>query len=353
MGLKTNAEGKTVFIDALKSFACLCVVLGHVIRGLRKEPIEISGVLTILADFVYYFHVPCFFFASGYLYANKQLKSREEYWQFIWKKLVALGIPYFACSVMYILLGSAISSDIELNGLQGLIKELLAAPVAQYWYLYALFEMFLIVPVIEYIFRKTGKGWILFLFIAVSMGIRTDIFWIKYLVLYTCYFYLGVCFNQKNILNKYHIYETAPRKLLMLCSVLTVGMYGFYKYVVTEFSLNRSVNYIVGGGVKIGLVICMVVMAVAFTQTDNVVNAFLNRIAPYSLYIYLFHTWFTGATRVVLCKIGIYNDWLHMICGMTVGVLCPVAAALIIRKVPVFRFWIEPLSVVKNRKCLN
>ena len=349
MKIKTDDAGKIVFIDVLKSFACLCVVIGHVIRGMRKEPIEVSVVLSVLADFVYYFHVPCFFFASGYLYANKQLKSLEEYRKFICKKLIALGIPYFACSVFYIMMGSIVSSDISFNSLPGLVGELLMAPVAQYWYLYALFEMFVIVPVIEYMFRKTDKGWILFLLIVAALGVRVDTLWIKYLVLYTCYFYLGAYFNQKNIIKKYHVYEMDSRKLLLFSGLLSVGLYGVYKYVLAELIIHKSVNNVFQGTVKLLLVGCMVMMAIAITHTDNAINRFLNRLAPYSLYIYLFHTWFTGLTRVLLCKTGIYSDWLHMLCGMAAGVAGPLVVALVIRKIPFFRFWIEPLRILGKK----
>ena len=55
IGEKQTEEKKEKFefIDILKSFACLCVVIGHVIRGLRKGPIEVSLFLKDVADFVY------------------------------------------------------------------------------------------------------------------------------------------------------------------------------------------------------------------------------------------------------------------------------------------------------------
>jgi fucose 4-O-acetylase-like acetyltransferase len=341
----TQEREKVIFIDVLKSFACLCVVLGHVIKGLRKEPIEVAGILTVISNFVYFFHVPCFFFASGYLYANKPPKSGEEYRKMVWKKLVSLGVPYFACSVFYILTGPILSTDIKIYSLQGTVKELLTAPVAQYWYLYALFEMFVLVPLVEYIFRRVDQGWILFLFVAAALVIRADIYWIKYLLLYTCYFYLGVYFNQKSVLKRYPVYKIHPCRLFVLSAALAIGVYTFYQCVLDEIITNGSVNYAIGGMVKLLLVVCMALMAVAIAQKDNTVGILLIRIAPYSLYIYLFHTWFTGSARVLLCKMGFYSDWLHLLCGMAVGVFCPVAATWIIRKVPFFQFWFEPLKV--------
>lgn len=347
IGEKQTEEKKEKFefIDILKSFACLCVVIGHVIRGLRKGPIEVSLFLKDVADFVYLFHVPCFFFASGYLYVHSRPKKGKGYLKFVWKKLVVLGLPYFACSVFYMLAGPIMSADIETYSFLGIMKELLTAPIAQYWYLYALFEMFLIVPVVQLAEeRGVNSGWILLLFIACALGIRVDILWAKYLILYTCYFYLGVYFNQRNFLEKYCAGQTGKRGLFV-CGAATIGIYVLYRAINSSELLGDTSMNLLQGVTKLLLVICMVGMSVAVTSKKNTMNRFLIWLSEYLLYIYLLHTWFTGSIRVILCRVGISSCWLHTICGMAVGVAGPVIAACIIRRVPVFRFWFEPLRV--------
>lgn len=49
---------RLVWIDWMKTFLILCVVLGH------------SG--SVFSDFIYTFHIPAFFFISGYLYRYKK-----------------------------------------------------------------------------------------------------------------------------------------------------------------------------------------------------------------------------------------------------------------------------------------
>lgn len=57
----SDSNEKAVFIDILKSIACLCVLLGHVINGMLKDGMVVSTVLYEINTYVYLFHVPCFF----------------------------------------------------------------------------------------------------------------------------------------------------------------------------------------------------------------------------------------------------------------------------------------------------
>ncbi|OYP59578.1 acyltransferase family protein, partial [Prevotella sp. P3-122] len=51
------------YVDFLKGFAILCVVVGHIAAFNPK--------CDLLIDFVYSFHMPLFFFISGFLCHKK------------------------------------------------------------------------------------------------------------------------------------------------------------------------------------------------------------------------------------------------------------------------------------------
>lgn len=51
------------YVDFLKGFAILCVVVGHIAAFNPK--------CDLLIDFVYSFHMPLFFFISGFLFHKK------------------------------------------------------------------------------------------------------------------------------------------------------------------------------------------------------------------------------------------------------------------------------------------
>lgn len=66
------------WIDVMKGIGIIVVVIGHIFGGYLK-------------DFIFLFHMPLFFFISGYLYKNKI--NQKQYFK---DKFISLGIPYIS-----------------------------------------------------------------------------------------------------------------------------------------------------------------------------------------------------------------------------------------------------------------
>lgn len=142
------------WVDNLKMFACLLVVLGHLYMSIMAGGwISQNNILYCWpVQTVYTFHVPLFFVCSGFLY---QAIAPDE-WNIkkhianIKKKALALGVPYVTFSVVTILLKNVFATDVN-NAAPAFLKTLLLEPIAPYWYLYTLFLLFCLIP------RVTGK----------------------------------------------------------------------------------------------------------------------------------------------------------------------------------------------------
>lgn len=347
---KTDTYERVIFIDVLKSIACLCVLVGHVINGLIKDGMTVPDLLRMVNSYVYLFHVPCFFFASGYLYANKRLETWNDYLQFILRKLIVLGLPYVICSVAYILFSSAMSADMHTAYSFDAILSLAVAPVAQYWYLYALFEMFLIVPVVERLFRKIGEKWILLGFIICALVVHADAIYVEYVMMYTCFFYMGVYFNRTGVMQKGFFVQKSSFNLFVVGCVFSITVYAVYQMIAANTSFIDETGYVFKGITKILLVITIVWASYAVSRMHNVISRSLIWLSQYALYVYLFHTWFSGTLRVLLRKAGVTNSWVQVVCGIAVGLAGSLVAAVIIRKVPFFRFWFEPSYFLNRRE---
>lgn len=222
------------------------------------------------------------------------------------------------------------------------------APVAQYWYLYALFEMFLTVPIIEFMLCWFHKLWVLFLFVICALYIQVNISCIGYLISYTCFFYMGTYFNYSKIMRSNYVMRTAPRLLFGAGCVMSIVIYVLYRRIVAGGVVGPDTAGVLQTIARMLLVITVVVISFAITGMNNLLYRFLARLSQYSFYIYLFHTWFSGTLRVLLRKAGCENSWIQVICGFTTGLAGSIAVAVIIKKVPLFRFWFEPLKVVKR-----
>lgn len=140
--------------DAVKIFACIMVVLGHFTQSMVKSGFmptdDLYGWFQMT---VYTFHVPLFFICSGYLYQRfSHVDSLSSWGLNVKKKALALGVPYlfFTCVTLAM---KALAGDMANTAESGPLQTLLLHPTAPYWYLYALFFMFLVVPTV-----KTAKG---------------------------------------------------------------------------------------------------------------------------------------------------------------------------------------------------
>lgn len=84
----SKSSKRIEWIDYLKAFACILVVLGHLLQSLQKSGIDNNQKITSFINwFIYLFHMPIFFCLSGYLYEeNKTNFSWKNYKRFEIKK---------------------------------------------------------------------------------------------------------------------------------------------------------------------------------------------------------------------------------------------------------------------------
>lgn len=122
------------YIDALKCIAIALVIATHIL-GLRRE---FQGVAPWAYDFIVSFNMPLFTILSGWVLAGREGKHPG---QFLWRKLLALYVPYFAWIAV-----EAPFRKVTLAGMPARLLEALLNPHAgmQMWFLAVLFWMFVI-----------------------------------------------------------------------------------------------------------------------------------------------------------------------------------------------------------------
>ena len=186
---------RELWVDYAKAFACILVVLGHLLQGLNKANIEWNNQLYKYIDnFIYIFHMPLFMCLSGYLYKKYTIiNSKKEYIQFVKKKLINLGIPYIVFYLVYVLINMFFASSV--NSKKGIedILNIFTKPIPPFWFLYALFFIFLITPILEKIFKQNKKiimGIAIVLHIT-NIYVKTNIYVIDIVLQYFVYFYFG------------------------------------------------------------------------------------------------------------------------------------------------------------------
>ena len=138
---------REIWVDNVKVIACVLVVLGHFFQSMTQAYIlPANDLYKWFIETIYYFHFPLFFICSGYLYQKLSVVDDIKGWgENILKKLISLGIPYFTFSFATWALKTLFSSSVNIK-IAVLFDTLFLHPTSPYWYLYALFFIFLITP---------------------------------------------------------------------------------------------------------------------------------------------------------------------------------------------------------------
>ena len=330
------AKKRVVWIDIVKLYACILVVLGHFFMGLVGSNILPSGFcFNLFKNSIYTFHVPLFFICSGYLhqkYTNE--KNLNDALNNRLKKLLVLGVPYFFFSTVTWAIKFVFSS-ISGDKVDSLITSLFVQPLSPYWYLYILFFMFLITPVLN------GKKSIYVFVAALIMKILTffplniNIYLIDKLLEHEIWFVLGM------MLCSFSIPERLKGKLPLifgiLCGALFIGS--------CFYLLNYGYFFI------IGLLACISTIIIAINIQHNKIIIKLSEISSiYTLPVFLMHSIFAAALRTLLIKLGVYLAPIHIILGLIIAIGGPMIAAWIMDKIKYMDFVMYPNKYIKIGK---
>ena len=323
------------WIDDVKVIACILVVIGHFFQSMTKANIlPENDLYKWFNTTIYYFHVPLFFICSGYLYQKySKVNSLGSWRKNVAKKVLALGVPYATFTTATWVLKKVFSSSVN-DQIGGLGDTLFLHPTAPYWYLYALFFIFLVTPTFKnvkadavgLVVAIVAKGLILtgggYSVYAVSTVFSNEI-----------WFVLGMSICVFNVqLKGRKAQGTICGLLFMILSVVV------YKAEIS-------------GGVipfAMGLLACEAVILMV-AGDERRFGRGIDFLAKYTMPIFLMHTLFAASMRSVLLKLGIGSSVIHVVLGLGISFVGPIIVAWIMKKTKWLEFFLYPNKFVKIR----
>lgn len=333
--------GKTrqreIWIDNVKVIACILVVLGHLFQSMAKSNVlPANDVYQWFNQTIYYFHVPLFFICSGYLYQKLSVVNDIHSWgKNVLKKLLVLGVPYFTFSlatwVLKILFSSSVNDEIG-----GLGDTLFFHPTAPYWYLYALFFLFLITPS----FRNKTVA-VTGLIIALTFktlgffggdGVQV----ISYILSNEIWFVIGMCLSVFGF-KKYLL------KISLIIPIVTGVIFLLLSTWIYRVGISNGViSFLLGL-----LACCSIVILMAKIYDYRKQSAAFGILAKYTMSIFLLHTLFAAPLRTVLFKLSIQNAVIHVVLGIAISFIGPMIATVIMKKSKWLEFFLYPGKFIK------
>lgn len=338
-----NLESKTMnvgkykrelWIDSVKVLACLLVVGGHLYQSLAESNIMQNGILyNQIIKSLYYFHVYLFFICSGYLYQKRScVNTWASYGKNVLKKTIALGIPYvffsFVTWVLKIVMADSVNTQVE-----SLFAALFYSPISVYWYLYTLILIFLITPTFKNR-KQLTIALILSFIIKITVTVfHIDIYPVSITLKNAFWFILGMYFT---LLSDKQRVKSFWGYLGMLIFIIGCG-------VIYSYDISSEIP-----GILLGILMCCsIILIVTNKVAKHGQSKFAAFISKYTLPIFLMHTLMAAPVRIILVKIGVTNSILHIIIGLLISLLGPIAAAEIMKKLKWPDFVLNPTRFIK------
>lgn len=316
---------RDIWVDNVKIFACILVVLGHFFQSMVKaDIIRYCSLYKWFNTTIYYFHVPLFFICSGYLYQKySAVRSFNQWKNSVLKKFFALGIPYFVFSMATWLLKNIFSSSVN-SQLGGLGYTLIKNPTAPYWYLYVLFIIFVITLTAKNKIDSLILFGISFLCkMLTTFGVSTGIYAIDTTASHWFWFVAGMLLAT----------ELIP-VLNRSASVILLA------FVAMSIVIHNDLFHFKGEGFLLGILACYSIISIIYHMPKPVANSkILSFSSKYTMPVFLMHTLFAAPLRSLLLKLGLNNSIFHVCLGLLVSFVGPIIAMVIMEK-------LHPLDII-------
>ncbi|WP_334061772.1 acyltransferase family protein [Alteromonas genovensis] len=307
---------RDIRIDTLRGLACIFLVGYHVIGNNPTNGLHIeSGFLREINDLLETVRMPLFTFISGMLYAYRPLSGNWP--KFLKGKARRLLIPMLVVGTLFAIIQALVpgtNNKIEIWWLLHIY------PVQHFWFVEALFLVFIFIIPLELNRLLDNKLVTIFIiagFLALAIGQPyTKLLAFKGFVYLTPFFLFGMSIVR---------FKISP---LPIFSSL-IGFVGIMSaiYFLTDGVYGRSLL-----GCLIGMFSCYLLLGLKMEVT------WLAKIGIYSYSIYIFHVFFTAASRIMINKASVLPIELTFIIGVAAGVFGPIFLSKSIKNIPYANF---------------
>lgn len=305
MNDKGAPQSRTSWIDAARGIGIILVVVAHVERGLIEAGLMPAAPAYLIADdAIYSFHMPVFFFIAG-LFVAHGLKAGAA--PFLGDKLKTIIWPYFLWSFLHVatvvVVGRDVNAPLDWHDLAAILWR----PIAQYWFLYALFLCHLAIVLLWP--RRT------LLIIAALLGaIVSTIFGISNIILHALqeipFVIAGLLLGPWLLAHVSRIRAFAP-VLMVSAWMLFAAAFVVKSYCITNSHFLAITGYVAACAGIVGTLMAAMLVA------DR--SPWLCRIGQASMAIFVAHTFFSAGLRIGTQRLGLSVDPL---------LLLPVASAI-------------------------
>lgn len=318
--MSETKTSKDLNIETLRGLAILLMVLGHIIGynaslGLKVQ--DDSG-WRFSYYILQYMRMPLFTVISGYVYAYKPLARFSSNTSFLQRKINRLLCPLVVVATLFFIvqyLTPGTNANAEIGGLW----RIYFFHYAHFWFLQGMMVVFIIIVVFEH-FKLLNSLKSALVCLAVFAGIfltgqpQTKFFSLNEVPFLLVFFTLGLCLKR--------FYDS-----LFIKSILIVAGVLFIAAIVYQVSLfAHPLSDILDNSLTLFIGTSACILLIKY----SIKNRWLIWLGNFSFGIYLFHVFGTASARMILLRLHISNNFVHVIGAMILGIGLPIILQLIV-----------------------
>lgn len=304
------------WLDIAKGIGIILVVFGHVVtNGITSNLIDKESTASLLTNTIYLFHMPLFFFISGYLFKLKDEFVFFDNYRNCLKKILSLFVPYTVFSFIYFGFKYVFSNSSAVNNPVGfdLLINSWKNPIGEYWFLYSLILFTILGFSISFLFSYIKSNICKNIFLIAitlafaSVNLKND-FFIPYVCLgikrslpFFFFFFLSVTVHrlvgENKLINK--------QSLIFIIPLIILGF----------FNMNIQI-------IRLLSVVLIIWSILIFSSMIN--SKILENFGKLSLPIYLMHVYFVVLFKVIIIKIGLSMNLLTILVDTILSLYFPI-----------------------------
>jgi fucose 4-O-acetylase-like acetyltransferase len=333
--MKTSNSTQYEWVNYAKGIGIILVVYGHVARGVFNAGITEDEKLFRLVDAVIYsFHMPLFFFISGLFFLNSLNKRGVK--GLVSSKLGTIVYPYILWSLIQGGLAYSLQNITNYKTTISDVLSLLWLPQDQFWFLYALFVVFIFYALAYSLLRNVIALFVLSLLLYIFKA-DLSIGWsvANAAINFGIYFCAGMLFSH------FKANEFKVSYGWLLASLLV--------FVISQFCFHNQ--FYTGDLAKLMMAFVGVGMVILLSKLLDQRFHLLGLLGRCSLEIYLVHVIFGSGFRIFMqyC-FNIENSVFHLVLGTLIGVFISLLFAEAVKRMQFnFLFSMPKHSVHQNK----
>ncbi len=330
------------WVDVARGIGIFLVVVGHAMRGLLATGIGVrTPVEQAVDDWIYAFHMPLFFLLSGLFLART---VALPWGRFVRGRLATIAYPYLVWSYISLAMKLAVASRVNVAPDPRAFATILYQPIEQFWFLYVLFLLSLGFGIL---LKLRVPAWgMLILAVAVNPAVsplpRFGWLPLDLAKLHAAAFSVGIVLGATSLPGRIGRLGW-PAALLLGAAGMAVPTLA----VASGQQAEPWISQVSGLAGSLGVIAFSSLLARA-----GWLGRLLEKWGRLSLEIYVAHTIFSAALRILLAKALGVTDWnVHLVSGVFVGLYGPIVLAMGARRFGAW--WLFSLRRPKEARSTN